>query len=273
MNLIVLMKEVPDMDRVRFDSERGVVDRTSAQTQINPFDLHALQAAVNLRDQLGGTVTVITMGPPQAERSLRDAFARGADQVVLLTDKKFGGSDTLATSRTLAAAIQKLGTYDLIFSGEKSIDGDTAQVGPEVAELLGIPHVCYAEKISPAVSDESDASTPKQLKVVTEAIGGWRQHCVLQLPALISVTKNIVHPELPLLKRKLESLKVEVCRLGFDDLKAHLTEEQTGFKGSPTKVVHIDVPKEVHRQSRLYKEDEAGFLKDALALMTSSNLL
>lgn len=265
MNIIVLMKEVPDMDRVRFDSERGVVDRTSAQTQINPFDLHALQAAVDLRNQTGGLVTVITMGPPQAERSLRDAYARGADQVVLLSDKRFGGSDTLATSRTLAAAIKKIGGCDLIFTGEKSIDGDTAQVGPEVAELLGIPHVCYAEKI-PSV-------TQNQIAVQTEAIGGWVQHCRLRLPALLSVTKNIVHPELPLLKRKLQSLDIEICKLAFDDLKALLQEDQTGFKGSPTKVVRIDVPKEVYRESRLYRQDEANFLKDALDLMKSSNLL
>ena len=127
MKILVLLKEVPDMEKVRFDSQRGVVDRSSAPAELNPFDESALQAALDLKRKTGAHVTVLTMGPPRAELTLQDACARGADAGILLTDRAFGGADTFATSRTLAAAIATL-DYDLILCGEKSVDGDTAQV-------------------------------------------------------------------------------------------------------------------------------------------------
>ena len=146
MNILVLIKEVPDMEKVRFDSERGVVDRSSAPAEINPFDESALQAALELKRKYGAHVTAMTMGPLRAEKTLQDAYARGADEGILLTDRAFGGSDTIATSKALSAAVAA-GDYDLILCGEKSVDGDTAQVGAETAELLGIPHAYYVDSI------------------------------------------------------------------------------------------------------------------------------
>lgn len=253
MNILVLVKEVPDMEKVKFDSERGVVDRSSAEAEINPFDVNALQAAVDLKEKTGAAVTVVTMGPPKAERSLRDAYARGADHGVLLTDRKFGGSDTCATAKTLAAGIRSLGEYDLILCGEKSVDGDTAQVGAEVAEFLDIPHAYYVEEIR-SLNETS-------VEVVIENLCGQKQVREMSLPALIGVTKNINTPKLPTVNRKLESLDAEMSTVTMAQLTGLLTEEETGFAGSPTKVSKIEVPGEKERVSKMFREDFGGFAK------------
>lgn len=252
MKALVLIKEVPDMTKVRFDSDKGTVDRSSAEAEINPFDLNALQAAVNLKERTSCQVTALTMGPPKAEKSLRDAYARGADEGILLTDRCFGGSDTLATSRTLAAAIQKSGPYDLIFCGEKSVDGDTAQVGPEVAEFLGIPHSCYVDEINEIREDG--------VLITTENLCGSKQMRFMPFPALLSVTKNVAWARMPQLKRKLESLTSDITVYHMEDLAGNITEEDTGFKGSPTKVVKIQVPKTAEKDSKIYRgKEEADF--------------
>lgn len=255
MDIFVLIKEVPDMAKVKFDSERGTVNRSSADAEMNPFDLNALQAAVDLKERYGCRVTAIIMGPPKAEASLKDAFARGADRCVLVTDVKFGGSDTLATSRTLAAAVKKTGAPSLILCGEKSVDGDTAQVGAEVAELMEIPHSYYVEKIQ----DLSE----KEVRVTVEDLGGKKQERAMSLPALLSVTKNINFPQMPTLKRKLESLDTEIAVLRLADLQGMLTEEETGFKGSPTQVLKIEVPKMKTRDSKVFREGYDEF-RDAI---------
>jgi len=253
MEIVVLIKEVPDMDRVKFNMEKGVVDRSSAEAEINPFDMNALQTAVDLKKECTANVIALTMGPPRAEKSLRDAYSRGADKGILLTDRNFGGSDTFATSRILAAAIQKINSYDLIICGEKSVDGDTAQVGAEVAEFLDIPHTYYVERITGIYESE--------IEVVTSKICGRKQVRRIKLPALIGVTKNINMPKLPTLRRKLESLEIKVEKLGLDDLKGYLTEEETGFKGSPTRVSKIEIPKASYRKSRIFRNDPDGFIK------------
>lgn len=249
MNIIVLIKEVPDMEKVKFDSERGVVDRSSAPAEINPFDESALQAALDLKERYGAFVRVLTMGPPRAKESLRDAFARGADDGILLTDRKFGGSDTIATSRTLAAAIEQE-TYDLILCGEKSVDGDTAQVGAETAELLGIPHAYYADSIE--LADEG------RVRVTIENLCGNRQQRTMKLPALVGVTKNIGKLRLPSVSRKLESITKEFKTIGLENLPA-LSKEDTGFPGSPTKVAKIEVPSVEERESQIFREDSNAF--------------
>lgn len=253
MNIIVLIKEVPDMERVRFDREKGLVDRSSTDAEMNPFDMNALQAAVDLKNEHNASIVVITMGPPKAERSLRDAYARGADKCVLLTDKKFGGSDTLATSLTLAAALQKIKNYDLVICGEKSVDGDTAHVGAEVAEILNIPHAYYVEKINNI--------NEKEIEVVAANAGGSKQIRRMELPALIGVTRDINIPKLPTVRRKLESLDIKVEKLELKELLGYMTEEAAGFKGSPTRVSRIEVPKEAFREGRIYRDDPEGFIK------------
>lgn len=251
MNVFVLIKEVPDMTKVKFDSEAGTVDRSSAEAEINPFDMNALQAGVNLKKQIDCQVTAVSMGPPRAEKSLRDAFARGVDQGVLLTDRKFGGSDTLATSSTLAAGIRAISNdlkdCDLILCGEKSVDGDTAQIGPEMAQALGIPHCCYVCEIREITSDS--------ITVTVENICGHKQVRKMKLPALLSVTKNINYPEMPSVKRKLKSLSEPVRTMGIAELGDYLSEGDTGFAGSPTKVARIQVPKLLTKECRLFKKE------------------
>ncbi len=257
MDILVLIKEVPDMQNVKFDSEKGVVNRSSAESEINPFDMNALQTAVDLKIKLGAavTVTVLTMGPPSAEKSLRDAFARGCDNTVLITDRKFGGSDTFATAKTLAAAIRYLGKYDLIICGEKSVDGDTAQVGAEVAEFLDIPHSYYVEKIN--------SINKTEIELVIENLFSGKQVRRMTLPALIGVTKNINVPKLPTVNRKLKSLEVEVKKICLDELIEYISENDTGFKGSPTKVSKILIPDSLERASRIYRDDYVSF-KEAI---------
>lgn len=251
MNILVLVKEVPDMNKVKFDCEKGVVDRSSAESEINPFDINALQTAVNIKSQYGATVSVLTMGPPKAEKSLRDAYARGADEGILLTDRKFGGADTCATAMTLSAAVKYLGNFDLIVCGEKSVDGDTAQVGAEVAEFLDIPHAYYVDKIIEIKNEH--------ITVEIEEICGSKQIRKMKLPALIGVTKNINFPKLPSVNRKLQSLVIDIKIISLEDLSLYISEESTGFKGSPTKVSKIEVPGNIKRESLILRDDYNSF--------------
>jgi electron transfer flavoprotein beta subunit len=155
-NSIVLVKQVPDTKNITGEVMKGdgTMNRSALPAVFNPEDLNALEMALQVREQYGGRVTVLTMGPPQAAEVLREALYRGADQVILLSDRRFAGADTLATSYTLTCAIRKLGNYDLIFCGRQAIDGDTAQVGPQTAEKLGIPQITYAETVVNLEGDE-----------------------------------------------------------------------------------------------------------------------
>jgi len=185
LNIIVLIKQVPEIEKVKFDYEKDQLDRSSAGAVINPFDLNALEAAVQLKEKIGDIVTALSIGPKQAEESLRDALARGADRAVLLTDARFAGAGTLATSYTLASAIKKLGASDLIVCGKKMIDGDTAQVGPEVVEFLGIPHVAYVEEIRDI----------KENRIVVKSKMGENYYIIEpDFPGLITVTKDVNTP-------------------------------------------------------------------------------
>ena len=263
MRILVLIKEVPDMEKVKFDSERGVVDRSSAPAEINPFDESALQAALDLKERYGAKVCVMTMGPARAASSLQEAYARGADEGILLTDRAFGGSDTMATSRTLAAAI-KQEEYDLILCGEKSVDGDTAQVGAETAQLLGIPHAYYVD----AIENVGDG----QIKVEIENLCGNRQVRTMKLPALAAVTKNIGKLKLPTVKRKLESLHMSCRTVSLDDIQG-LSKEDTGFAGSPTKVAKIQIPKVQQRESEIFREDMGSFMNKVEAVLTEKGVV
>lgn len=251
MDILVLVKEVPDMNKVRFDRERGVVDRSSAPAEMNPFDESALQTAIDLKEACGGTVTVLTMGPAGAMRTLRDAYARGADDAVLLSDRAFGGSDTFATATALAAAIKNIGP-DLIICGEKSVDGDTAQVGAEVAQLMGIPHCYYADKV--------ELADAEYVRVTIAELCGRKQIRSMKLPALVGVTKNTAKLKLPTVNRKLESLDREFRIMTIADIPA-LKKEDVGFTGSPTKVVKIEVPPDEDRNSVVFRNDISGFLQ------------
>ena len=254
---IVPIKQVPDMERVKFDTETGTVNRSSAPGEINPFDLNALEAAVQIKEKLGGTVTTISMGPPQAESALRDALSRGADRGILLVDRAFAGADTLATSYTIASAIRKLGRFDLILCGEKTVDGDTGQVGPEIAEWLSIPHVAYVSEIK---------EIGEKLAVICD-MEGDRYLIESGLPLLITVTKDINTPRLPAFADKLKARKAEIEKWTAEDLSSVAELSKFGLKGSPTRLTKVIVPSEEGRKGKIVRgnpEETAVRIVDAL---------
>ena len=243
---MVLVKQVPDMDEVEFDSDAGRIDRSSAGVEINPFDLNALEAAIKIKEDIGGTITAISMGPPQAKSALQEAIMRGVDRGILLSDKAFAGSDTLATSFALYSAIKQLDEYDFIFSGEKTVDGDTGQVGPEVAEKLGIPHVAY-------VSEIADYN-PDELTVVNK-LGSNRYTVKLDSPGLITVTKDINDPRYLSLTKRRRAKNLEVETWGFEDIQDGADEDDFGLNGSPTQVHKIVVPSSGTRKGEIFEDD------------------
>lgn len=249
MKIGVLVKQVPEMDKVKFDPEKGVVNRKSAGTEVNPFDLNALETAVRLRKSLGGEVIALSMGPPFAREAVRDVISRGADDGILLNDKSFAGSDTWSTSFILSCALKKLGGLDLILTGVMSVDGDTAQVGPQVAEFLDIPSASFVSEIKKI--------SKKEIEVVAEAFNGSYLK-KLKLPALISVTKDINTPRLPRLKDKIEARKTDLKVWGLKDIGENISPNEVGAKGSPTRVRKIVVPPPAKRKGQIYEKDQLG---------------
>ena len=228
MKFLVCIKQVVDTSKMEVDPATGRLKRNNANSIMNPLDLHALEAAFALRDQVGGTVTVITMGPPQAAAVLKDAVSMGADEVYLVTDRAFGGADTLATSYTLSAAVKKLGTFDLIFCGQESIDSNTAQIGPEMAATLGIADVSAATDIS---FEKEGFVTVKRL------MGDVTEELELALPAVVTATEALNAPRYPSIKGLLKKDEVEIHQLTAADFDVN--PERIGMKGSPTQVRQV----------------------------------
>lgn len=231
MNIFVCIKQVPDTTEVRLDSTTNTLIRDGVPSIINPFDMYAIEEALRLKEAHGGTVTVLSMGPPQVESALREAVSLGADKAVLLSDRAFAGADTWATSTTLAAGIRALGGCDLIICGKQAIDGDTAQVGPGVAELLDIPQVTFVKKVVGA-----EAGTLTVQRMVEEGYEVIRT----TLPAMLTVVKEINDPRLPSLKGKMRAKKEIITVLKADALE--LNGEKVGLDGSPTRVVKVFTP-------------------------------
>ena len=236
MNIVVCLKQVPGTTEVKIDPQTNTLIRQGIENIINPFDTYAIEEAVRLKEKHGGRVTVITMGPPQADAALREAISLGADEAVLLSDRAFAGADTWATANTLAKAIQKLGQTDLIICGRQTIDGDTGQVGPEMSEMLNIPFIAYVSKIE-EIKD-------KYLRVSRMVEDG---HEVLEttLPAIITVAKEINVPRLPSLRGIMKSKSAAITTWGIKELG--VDENEVGLAGSSTQVVKIFFPQRVSK--------------------------
>lgn len=231
MNIIVLVKQVPDTSEVKINRETNTLIRDGVPSIINPYDMFAVEEALRLREKHGGKVTAVTMGPPQAAEALKEAVSLGVDDVVLLSDRAFAGADTWATSYAISQGIKKIGEYDLIIAGKQAIDGDTAQVGPETADMLGIPFVAYIRKI-----EQVDGK-----KMVVERLMDEGYDVVeTTLPAVITVVKEINEPRVPSLKGKMRAKNLKITAWSAKDLCADA--EKCGLKGSPTKVVRIFPP-------------------------------
>ncbi len=232
MKLIVPIKQVPETGNVKMDEETGTMIRDGVESIVNPLDLYAIECALQLKERFGGDITVISMGPPKAEKAIREALSMGCDDGVLLSDKAFAGSDTWATSYVLAEAVKDIGDYDLIVAGVRATDGDTGQVGPEMASMLDLPLATFVSKI---VEAEKGAMTVERL------IEGGYETVRFPLPALITVVNEISYPRLPTLRGKQAARKKDVPMKRKDDLT--FDEGRLGLKGSPTRVVKIDKPR------------------------------
>jgi len=233
MDIVVCIKQVPDTEElphIRVNPETNTLVRESVKGIINPFDENAIEEALRLREAKEGRVTVVSMGPPQAKEALRKALAMGADQAILISDSSFAGSDTLATSYTLAIGIRKIGKFDLLLLGKQAIDGDTAQVGPGLAEWLSIPQITYARKI------EVNGNQIRAERTLEDAF----EMVEVTLPCLVTVTKEINIPRYPSLKGLLSAKRKEVLVWGADDLS--LDRKRIGLEGSPTQVIKIFTP-------------------------------
>jgi len=232
MKILVLIKQVPDTTDVKIDPQTNTLIRTGVESIINPFDMYAIEEALRLKERLEGIeVVAISMGPPQAEEALKEAISMGCDSAVLLSDRKFAGSDTWATSYTLSQAAAKMGDYLCILCGKQASDGDTAQVGPGVSTHLDIPQVTYVKKI-----EEIDTEKAKVERMTEEGF----DIIETPLPAVFTVVKEINEPRLPSLKGKMKAKKAEIPVWGAEDLSCR--EDKIGLDGSPTRVVKIFTP-------------------------------
>jgi len=231
MDIVVCIKQVPNTADVRIDPETNTLMREGVESIINPFDMYAIEEALRLREKQGGKITALSMGPPQAELALREAISMGADAAVLVSDRAFAGSDTWATSYTLAAAIRKLGGVDVVICGKQAADGDTAQVGPGIATFLDLPQVTYVRKIDEI--DEKHVVAERLLETGYEVVD-------CSLPCVLTVVKEINEPRLPSLKGKMAARKAEIIAWQAADIDVE--EARIGLEGSPTKVVRIFSP-------------------------------
>ncbi len=232
MKIVVCIKQVPDTNDVKIDPKTNTLVREGVASVVNPFDMYAIEEALRLRDRVGGTVTALTMGPPQAESALREAISMGVNDGILLSDRAFAGSDTWATSYTLSQAIRKIGAVDLILCGKQASDGDTAQVGPGVATHLDLPQITYVRKI-----DELKVGRIVAERMLEE---GYEQ-IEAGLPCVLTVVKEIAEPRLPSLKGKLNARKAELTVWKAADIEAD--PDRCGLTGSPTKVIRVFTPK------------------------------
>lgn len=232
MDILVCIKQVPGTSKVEVDPVTGVLKRDGIDSKMNPYDLYALETAFRLREKHGGTIKVISMGPPQATEVIKEAYMMGADSGTLLSDRKFAGADVLATSYTISQGIRKMGHVDLILCGKQTTDGDTAQVGPEMAEYLKIPHIANVLSIED-VKDDSivvEMDMPNTIEIAD-----------VKFPCLLTVEKDIYQPRLPSYKKKLATKDRKIDMLSFKDFEDQ-DENKYGLNGSPTQVERIFPP-------------------------------
>jgi electron transfer flavoprotein beta subunit len=261
MKIVVMIKQVPDTTEVKLDPKTGTLIREGVPSIINPEDKNALEEALKLKESMGAQVVVISMGPPQAEDALREALAMGADEAILLSDRAFAGADTWATATTLGYALKKIGNFDLVLAGRQAIDGDTAQVGPQLAEYLKVPQVTYVREMS-----------VENGKVrVKRAVEDGYEDIEAPLPALLTITKEANTPRYPHAGAIISAYRERaVARWGVKDIDAD--PETLGLKGSPTQVKRSfsPPPKE---PGQIIKGGPAEAAKDLVTILRQKNII
>jgi len=231
MHIIVCIKQVPNTTDVKIDPVKNTLIREGVESIINPFDTYAIEEAVRLKERFTGKVTVVTMGPPQAESALKEAISLGCDEGILVSDRKFAGSDTWATSYTLTCAIKRIGAFDIILCGKQASDGDTAQVGPGISTHLDIPQVTYVKKIEEIKDGKArvERMTEEGYDIVETPI-----------PCLFTVVKEINTPRLPSLRGMMKARSAKIIQWTAADINCE--PKNIGLDGSPTRVVKIFTP-------------------------------
>lgn len=265
MNILVCVKQVPDTSEIKIDPVKNTLIRTGVESILNPYDGYALEKALQLKDDNEDvTITVVSMGPPQAEKMLRDCLALKADNAYLVTDRKFGGSDTLATSYILTNAIKyiekEVGKFDLILCGKQAIDGDTAQVGPEIAEQMDTPQVTYAIDIKKV---DENVHIKRQLDTGDQIVEA-------KLPCLVTFTKTD-DLRFPNIKNKLQARKMEIKHLTTEELTS-IDDERIGLKGSPTRVKKTFTPTLVKEGLIINEEDSTIAVKKLVNALEDAKL-
>lgn len=255
MNIIVCIKQVPNTTDVKIDPVTNTLIREGVESVINPFDAYAIEEGVRLKERFGGKVTVVTMGPPQAENALKEAISLGCDEAVLVSDRKFAGSDTWATSYTLSCAIRKIGEFDMIICGKQASDGDTAQVGPGISTHLDIPQVTYVKKI-----EEISGNKAKVERMMEEGY----DIVETPIPCLITVVKEINTPRMPSLKGMMKAKSAKIIKWTAQDIECD--PKSIGLDGSPTRVVKIFTPPP-RKGGEILKGDTADVSRELVELL------
>jgi len=256
MKIIITIKQVPETSNVKMNEETGTMVREGVENIVNPLDLYAIEVGIQLKEEHGGKITVITMGPPSADKALREAIAMGCDDGILLSGREFAGSDTRATSYVLAEAIKKIKDYDLILAGERATDGDTGQVGPGIASFLNLPLATYTSKV---------VEINNKNIVVERLIEEGYETLKLPLPALLTVVKEISYPRLPTLRGKQRAKKTDIPVWSKNNME--LNELELGLNGSPTRVVKISHPKVTRGGTVVKVNDEESLTEDVSQML------
>lgn len=263
MDIIVLVKQVPDTTEVKLDPKTGNLIREGIESIINPDDLHALEAAISLRKAGHGKITAISMGPPQAIDAISEAIGMGVDEGVLLSDKAFAGADTWATSFTLGKAIEMIGKYDLVLCGRQAIDGDTAQIGPQVADYLGIPQVSYVCEIE---------KTEEHTIVVKRRLEDGFELVQCTLPALLTVIGELNTPRYPFVGRLIDACKEKARIKVWNAADIGVKTNQVGLEGSLTHVIKTFAPK-FKREGEMLEGDTKQAVKTLIGRLRENRLI
>ena len=267
MNICVCMKQVPDTNEIKVDPVTHTLIRKGVPSIVNPFDTYAQEVGVRLKEASGGKLIVVSMGPEQAKEAIKSCLAVGADGGYLISSRNFGGSDTLATSYILSEAIKAIEEkeglkFDLILCGKQATDGDTAQVGPEIAEHLGLPQITYALEAK---------LTENGLEVIKEG-EDENQRLSISLPCLLTFTEPAFDPRYPTLKRKLAANRAEIPVLGEDDFP-EIDKSRIGLKGSPTRVKSTFVPPKKQGGVKIQEESDKASAQRLFSLLSEAHII
>ncbi len=263
MKIVVLIKQVPDTTEVKLDKKTGNLIREGVESIVNPDDRQALELALQLKDDYQATITVISMGPPQAVDVLSEALGMGCDEAVLLTDRAFAGADTWATSTTLGKAIEKIGDFDLVLCGYQAIDGDTAQTGPQIAEYLGLPQACYVDNIEKFEHDKI---------IVTRRNDEGYERLSLTLPALLTVSKIASTPRYPMMRNLIDACRENAPIQVWNAANIGALNSELGMNGSLTQVVKTFSPK-TKRAGELLEGDVPEAVSGLLKKVREAHLI